>query len=422
MDNCPVIDFDHHFTPNENPISVLDELRQEYPVAYSTRHGGYWVVTGAADVRRVMQDPGTFSSARDDEAPELLRTILPAVPRHFLIPEELDPPAGIPFKKMTARIVSPNAVHRAVPLLERWTRFFMDELVERGSCDIVSEFASPVPACVTLELLGLPTTRWRDLGRAMHDLSASPQGSPRRAQAEQDYLWIQGMIEDTVRARVREPREDAISNLAEQEVDGRRVTEDEMQAMVSILVHGGVETTSTLIGSTAVHLAEHPDDRRRLVAEPDLLPLATEEFLRFYPPSIGHARTVTREVSVGGFQMKAGDRVWACWASANRDSAMFPDADSFVIDRTPNTHHSFAVGPHRCTGSHLARRLFMIMTRELLDRLPDYRLAVPASELDVFPDRHNFNGYDSVPIVFTPGTRRGSWAPDDERGSFAHSR
>ena len=152
-----------------------------------------------------------------------------------------------------------------------------------------------------------------------------------------------------------------------------------------------------------MHLAQYPADRERLINEPDLLPLATEEFLRFYPPARAHKRIVAVDTEFGGVEMKKGDSVLLSEAAAGRDESEFPNANEFVIDRNPNRHLSFGVGIHRCPGSHLARIVFSEMITAVLERMPDYEIAL--DDVAEYPDWAMVGGWQRIPAIFTPSDR-----------------
>jgi cytochrome P450 len=404
------VDFDHHFTPGQDPFAELKELRERCPVAYTEHHGGYWVLTKATDVRQAAQDWRTFSSARSADEPEKLGDIIPKVERPLLVPVELDPPTSLTYKRLFTALLSPEHAEGFRPTVRRWAHRFIDDFIERGECDVAREYASPIPACVTLETLGLPTDNWELVSRATHDRSASVPGSDRHTRALADYEKVRKSVLAAVADRRRAPRGDVISHFVELEVDGRRTTDEELEGLLMLFVDGGVETTSAATSSAVVHLSLHEGDRRRLAEDPALIETAAEEFLRVYPPSMAHARTVVQDTNVRGCPLRVGDRVLLSWASANRDDEVFADADSFVLARSPNRHYSFGIGPHRCAGSHLGRVVFQEMLRTLLARIPDFELAVDPAELQPNPDRANFNTFDAVPLTFKPGTRRGAEA------------
>ena len=161
--------------------------------------------------------------------------------------------------------------------------------------------------------------------------------------------------------------------ISHHEIDGARIPREVAESIVFMTVGGGVDTTTALIGAALLHLTQFPDDRRRLLEEPDLLVTATEEFLRYYPPARTHARTVREDIEFAGCAMRKGDRVLLSEVSSGRDEAAFPAAEQFVIDRNPNRHLSFGVGIHRCVGSHLARIEFAEVLTAVLHAPPRLR-------------------------------------------------
>lgn len=209
-------------------------------------------------------------------------------------------------------------------------------------------------------------------------------------------------IAEELRDRIECPRDDALTAIAHHEVDGERLPEDIAQSITFLTTVGGIDTTTSFTGAALLHLAQHPADRERLINEPDLLPLATEEFLRFYPPARAHKRIVAVDTEFGGVEMKQGDAVLLSEAAAGRDDAEFANADEFVIDRNPNRHVSFGVGIHRCPGSHLARIVFSEMITAVLRRMPDYEIAL--DDVVEYPDWAMVGGWQRIPATFTPST------------------
>ena len=212
-------------------------------------------------------------------------------------------------------------------------------------------------------------------------------------------------IREEVRQRETSPRDDAMTAITHHEIDGARIPRETAESIVFMTVGGGVDTTTALIGAALLHLSQFPDDKHRLLGDPDLLVTGTEEFLRYYPPARTHARTVTADVEFEGCVMRAGDRVLLSEVSAGRDERVFPDADMFVIDRNPNRHLAFGVGLHRCVGSHLARIEFAEVITQILRRLPDFEIELDA--VVEYPNWASVGGWAKLPATFTPGMREG---------------
>ncbi len=205
-------------------------------------------------------------------------------------------------------------------------------------------------------------------------------------------------------AAEREPRDDLLTALVQIERDGEPLDDAAITAVLWNLVGGGLDTTASLTALSLLHLAEHPDQRQRLIDEPELLPSATEEFLRYFSVNESLSRTVACDTVLGGVSLAAGDRVLLSWLSANRDERHFPDADSVVLDRAPNPHLAFGVGAHRCIGMHVARSSFQVLLGEVLQRIPDYQVS---GTVEHYAGNPTLNGLVALPVTFTPGPRLG---------------
>jgi cytochrome P450 len=290
-------------------------------------------------------------------------------------------------------------------MIDRWTTWFIDEIIETGSCDLASVIG--VPAVVTLDWLGLDVSDWRRFTSALHAPLAEMRDSEayRRA-VEEDVPWMQEQINEAIRRRRAEPTGDVISYFLDQSVDGRPITDEEVYSIVELLISGGVGTTASLVSQTLVHLSQHPEQRQRLIDEPALIERAVEEFLRAFSPTQAMARTVLSDVDFHGCPMHTGDRVLLAWSSANRDPGQFEDADEVVLDRWPNRHTAFGMGVHRCAGAHLARAMARTMIGQIIERMPDFVVDVDAAR--TYPHQGVNAGYVSIPATFTPGARRGS--------------
>lgn len=398
----PVVDFDHlkHLS-----LAGSDEawrrVRAEHEAAWTEANGGYWIVAGYDAVTTVLRDWETFSSARTDPAISTLS--IPGAPMPPLLPEELDPPEWAPIRRVLAGLLSPRAVEHLRPRVQHWVHHHIDDFIERGEADLAHQLAVLVPVSVTMEWLGWPREEWMEAAATFHEMARHEYLSPPFLEAGMRFLWLAERIRDEVAARRADPRDDIMSTIATCELDGRPITAAEAEGVVLLLIGGGVDTTTALSSAAFVHLGRDTGLRARLRREPELLREATEEFLRYYPPARTHGRTVTRDVELGGCPMKAGDRVLVSEASACRDAAEFPDAETFVADRLPNRHVAFGMGIHRCVGSNLARLEFGEMVRAVLDRLGDYDLGTPVE----YPNWAAIGGWASIPVTFAPGPRRG---------------
>jgi cytochrome P450 len=404
MSQCPVVRFDHHSPEHAaDPVASYRALREQGPVAWSDANGGYWIISGYDAVFAAARDDDVFSSARSSDGGEGLTVVIPKTPMHLHIPIELDPPAFRPYRKVINAITAPAAIDRMTRMIDFYCTWFVDQVIERGACDFTEVIG--VPSIVTVEWLGLPVADWARYASAHRATLAYPKGSAEYTYAvEVDHPYLAEQMRTTIAARRREPRDDAISFLLAQSVDGRPLTEDEVFSMVDLLVAGGTVTTSNLVSQTLIWLYRHQDERLRLMADPDLLDRAIEEFLRCFAPSQALARTVIQDVEFFGCSLKKGDRALLVWASANRDEAGgFDRPDELDIERWPNRHTSFGIGVHRCAGSHLGRAMGKRLLTEVLTRMPDYEIDLDG--LVPYESQGANFGYARVPARFAPGPR-----------------
>ncbi|MFD0971429.1 cytochrome P450 [Plantactinospora endophytica] len=411
-DSSPRIDFDHHSPEyRANWRAISDDHLARCPVGRTDAYGGFWVVSDHASLSQVMRDDATFSSGRNTEDPSDPRQgiVIPPNPIRQL-PLELDPPEYTPYRRLLNPYFSPTAAREAQPFPEQAVDALLDRVCASGRMDLVLDFGNPLPAMATMKLIGLPLDDWHVYAEPMHRVAATPPSAP-------DYLHnvqIMGQLGGAIAAQVPrlrdEPGEGLLSGLAKATVDGRPLPDEEVVTIALLVIQGGVHTTTALFAHTMLWLAEHPEQRKRLAADPALWEHATEEFVRVFPPAMGFARTVTRDVVVGGQQMRAGDRVMMSFAAANRDPAVFPDPDEVRLDRSPNRHTSFGVGIHRCIGLNHARAWFPLMVRRVFERMPD--LVVDRDDAEQNESVGVINGFVTLPATFTPSEPLGVPMPD----------
>lgn len=394
------VDFDHHRSATEvNPEAAYAQLRRECPVAWTDHHGGYWVISKYDELRRAFTNWGSFKSRGG-----------PAIPSypHVGVPIDLDPPEHMPYRRLLNPLLSREVVREELrPRIEYWATRFIDAVVERSECDLIYDLAIPIPGAVTLEWAGWENQEeWGRISEAWHNLVSYPPGDERRDQALADLAWFESRIAEELDEHRRHPRaaNTVLAYASRLEIGGKRVPEERAVSFVEIAIAGGVDTTTSLIALALVHLDQHRDHRQRLIDEPDLWESATDEFLRRYAPVRAVARTVDEDIEVGGCSLKAGERVLLAAGSGCHDDSAFADPLEVVLDRAPNKHLAFGLGMHRCVGMHLAREEFMVITRQILERMPDYRL--DADEIVPYPDQGNIAGWISLPATFSPGARR----------------
>ena len=359
-------DFDH-LDPRwiEDPFPIWDELRSKCPIAHTDRFMGVYFPTRYADVRAVAYDTEHFSSRRI-----IVRETPP--PRIPAPPITSDPPEHRPARMVLLPPFTPDAMKKLEPRARTLANELIDRFVSRGSADAAVEYAQEIPVRLIAHMLGLPEAdgdryrRWIKmvLEDGITDVSVAVQ-----AAGEMQHYFM-----GYVQQRMEKPGDDLISYLINAKANGQPLSPENVIGSLRLLLIAGIDTTWSGIGSCIWHLATHPEDRRRLVREPALMPTAIEELLRAYAP-VTMAREVVKETQINGCTFKPGEMVLLSFPAANRDPEMFEDADKVIIDRKENRHAAFGLGIHRCVGSNLARLELTVAVEELLKRIPEFRLA-----------------------------------------------
>jgi cytochrome P450 len=406
-DGRVTVDFDHHSRAfHQDRHARWAELRR-WPVAYNPRYGGFWVVSGYDEVTTVARDAETFSSRHRAAAGNGIEYLgIAGIPRGPAIPTagiaEVEGSLHGALRRVLNPFLVPPAIARMTPSMEATATWFLDQRIESGAIDLVLDLANPVPAILTMELIGLPGGSWHHYAELFHGTIAFRPGSPEFDRAVANIPAMLAELQAEVDARRREPRDDLLTRLVELELDdGRRLTDKELVAVLWNLVGGGLDTTTSLTALSLYHLDEHRDLRQRLIEEPELLSTATDELLRYFSVNETLTRTVTGDVELGGQQLRRGDHLMLSWLSANRDECAFERADEVVLDRQSNPHLAFGVGPHRCIGMHMARTLFQVLVRQVLTRIPDYQVDREATRF--YAGNPELNGVVRMPATFTPG-------------------
>ncbi|MEE3063915.1 MAG: cytochrome P450 [Actinomycetota bacterium] len=406
-----IVDFDHHSDEfNLNPETVNAYLRQKCPVAWNTQYDGFWYLSSYDAVSTTARDGDTFAHKYEpnaDDGVDYQGEM--GVPRPEGQPAlgigEIDGPYHLALRHALAPFFSPGAVEKMKPFMEEKAHQFLDQHIEDGEMDLVLDYASPVPAILTMKLMGLPLDNWHIYASMFHNVMAVPQDSPEYAEA---IGKVPAMMEEVLQhaaQRRADKREDLTSFLIQFEFDGQHLTDEQLLNILWNLIAGGVDTTTSQTALTLKHLGTHPELRQQLINHPELYRTATDEFLRYFSVNRSLSRTVTKDVELYGQQLKKNDRLIISWVSANHDEKEFENPDDVILDRTPNRHLAFGLGPHRCIGSHLARLMSEVMVKTVLDRIPDYR--VNEEEAHQYLGNPSMTGLSKLPVTFTPGTRRG---------------
>jgi cytochrome P450 len=375
----PVADWATDFSHLEpewaaDPYRIQDDLRQRCPIAHTARFGGAWLPTRYEDVAAIAYDTERFSS----------RSIILS---NFRPPRELAPIGGSPpissdppFHRDARKLLLPAFTKAEVTKQEPGTRRFchslIDALGERDVVDAATDYAQHIPMRVIANMLGFPPEDGPQFREFVEDLlegiNLVPDERIERVSRMFEYLLAQ------VHEHLDRPREDLTSYLINVELYGRKLDPGHVVGAMALLLIAGIDTSWSAIGASLWHLAKTPSDRRRLVAEPGLLPTAIEEFLRAYAP-VTMARLVKEDMQWHGVDMAADDWILLSFPAANRDPAQFDHADEVVIDREVNRHAAFGLGIHRCLGSHLARMELRVALEVWLERIAEFSLADPSA-------------------------------------------
>ncbi len=373
-------------------------LRRNAPVFWHTEADGpgFWAITKYDDIRTVSRQPGTFSSyARGTMLAEPDEIGL-AAGRQMML--NMDPPQHDRFKLLVSRGFTPKNSQLLAGRIAELAKEIIDDVVDLGGCDFVTDIAGRLPSALIAELLGIPRAdgeRLYELTEIMHTTDDTVAPPEKKGLAILEMLTYAQSVADQKRAN---PGDDIASALVQAEVDGDHLTDGELQWFFLLLVNAGGDTTRNLLAAGLQALFDHPGQRARLAADLSLVPPAVEEMLRWTTPVVHFRRTVMQDTVMRGQNLRAGDKVMVFYGSANRDEDVFERPESFDVGRNPNPHMAFGGGgPHLCLGMHVARIEIQAMLREVLTRLPDLQ---PAGDPE--PMASNFiAGVHSMPVRWT---------------------
>lgn len=354
-----------------DPYPIWQDLREQgCPFARSERRGSTFMPTTFEAVREVASRTDDFSSFQvtvvpipvdyDDQGNRIRSVITTDAPDHT------------PERRLILPFFAPKAVERYREHTQDLCRQLIRGFIEDGHADFAGQYARQIPPRIIAAILGIDP-----------DMS------------DEFTTWVQGVLElglqdpevrehysqiirqffvDQIAYRKEHPGDDLISFLVHAELDGAPVPMHVIRGNIGLMLIAGIDTTWSSIGSALWHLATHPEDRRRLVEEPELIPIAVEEFLRAYSP-VTMARVATRDTQLGDREVKEGDRILLPFPAANRDPAMFENPEEIIIDREVNRHIAFGSGIHRCLGSNLARLEMQVAIEEMLRMIPEFEIA-----------------------------------------------
>lgn len=351
-----------------HPQPQLKLLRDAGPAVDLGEEAGMVLVGRDAEVRHVLQHPDVFSSGFDAVAIGQVRP---------LIPLQIDPPEHRNYRKLLDPIFAPRQVARLEDQTRRLVQDLVGAVAGTGRCNFHEAVAEPLPTTVFLQLLGLPVSRAKEFIALKDGIIRPPVASEeeRRAHTARVGQRIYAVLQEAVDQRREQRADDIISLFLDAEVDGQRLTNDDILDIGYLFFLAGLDTVTASLDCMLSFLAQHPDHRRQLVDDPSLIPHAVEEMLRWETPVQGVVRITTRDTDIGGCPLRQGRVVTAMLASANTDQRAWPDVDTVDFHRQENRHIAFGGGAHRCLGSHLARMELRVTLEEWHRAVPDYRIA-----------------------------------------------
>ena len=391
----PVSDWVHDFDHTDprwtdDPFPIWEELRAQCPVVHTDRFLGVYLPVTYEAVKQIAYDTESFSSRR-----VVVRDVRPEVTRNAAPPITSDPPYHKPAKQLLLPPFTPDAMKKLEPRVRAICNELIDEFIADGHCDAAARYTKHIPVRAIAHMLGIPEKDGELFVGWIHNiLELGIKDESKLMQAVQEMTaYFAAQIE----ARKAKPTDDLISTLMNaKDKDGQPIEDSQVLGSLRLLLIAGIDTTWSALGSALWHLAKTPADCARLVAEPELIPTAVEELLRAYSP-VTMGREVIKETTIAGCPIKPGNMVLLSFPAANRDPAMFPDADKVVIDRKENRHAAFGLGIHRCVGSNLARMEMTVAIEEWLKRIPEFSLD-PAGK--VTWSEGTVRGPRQLPVLF----------------------
>src|SRR5262245_56679798 len=386
------------------PHPYFKMLRAEAPLCWHPeRNGpGYWVITRYDDLKFASRNPLLFSSW-------LGGTSVPKRPPETKGPPAatmltMDPAQHAKYRRLVQRGFTPRMIQELGPHIREVASEIIGRVAARGECEFVSEVAALLPMQVICEMMGVPDEDRQNIYELSNRLIGFDDPDFQQGAADGVQTGIEASIEMFMyasklseRAR-RAPMDDIVTKLVSADVDGENLSDLDFNSFFLLLAVAGNETTRTATSQGMRLLAQHPQQRERLLRDPKLIPTAVEEIVRFTSPVMYFRRTATQDTELRGMKIRAGDKVTMWYPSVNRDGAVFRDGDTFDVGRTPNEHLGFGVGEHFCLGASLARLELIIIFEELLRRMPDISIDGPVRHL-----RSNLiDGIKEMHVRFTP--------------------
>ena len=386
------------FDPNEfldpanssNPQPFWKRLREVGPVVPGL-FGGVHVVR-REDVEFALQNPSIFSSAM--EAVDLGQ-------KRPMIPLQVDPPEHVKYRRLLDPIFAPREMAKIEGDTTKVVNGLIDKFIDRGECEFGNEFAIPLPSAVFLKMMGMPLSDL-DMFLEMKDGIVRPQGETIeeiQSSQRETAARIDSYFESALNERQQKRTDDLLSRFLDAEVAGEKLTWDEILGMCFLLLLAGLDTVTDTLECDFAYLAQNDEARQAIVDDPELIPSAIEELLRWETPVTGLGRVAAVDAEIGGCPIAKGTKVGISLGAANTDEQAIPGSDTVDLARNPNRHLAFGGGVHRCLGSHLARMELRVALREWHRRIPEYHIA-PGTNLVFTPGLRQL---EQLPLVFGPG-------------------
>jgi cytochrome P450 PksS len=388
-----------------NPFPFYAALRSETPVYRTTLPTGEpgWLVTRYDDVIAVLKDERFVKDKANALTPAQLarqpwfRTIFKSLQRHLLTVDGAD---HTRLRNLVSKAFTPRRIEQMRDRIAALADELVDTVQDRGCLDLIRDFALPLPMTVIAEMLGVPSADRHAFRRWSKALLSAAHSRWRMVSAVPNALFFLRYLRKFVRTRRGHPQNDLVSAMIGAEDAGQRLSDDELVAMILLLLVAGHETTVNLISSGMLALLERPDQLEKLRSDPGLITPAVEELLRFTSPlETATERYAREDVTIGGVTIPRGEMVYVAIASANRDDRHFANPDALDITREPNKHLAFGLGAHFCLGASLARLEAQVGINTLLRRLPELRLTIPQRQLR-WRRGMLLRGLEALPLAF----------------------
>jgi cytochrome P450 len=384
------------------PYRLFARMRSEASPHWNALTGdepGFWSFTKAADIAAISRAPATYSSARGG----VFATSQGAVPPEVLgqVILGMDPPHHTKQRNVVQAIFTPKLIRQKEASVRATVTALIDDVIEKGECDFVDDIAVELPLRVIADMLGVPQDDRRQLFEWTNTLSrAAATADPQLGMGA--LLEIGGYMNGITAERKTNPGDDLVSRMIAAEVDGESLSEAEVTFFFALLMFAGNDTTRNTTSGGMRALIENDSERRKLVNNPDAIPIAVEEMLRWVTPVIYFTRVAQHDTEVGGHPICEGERVAMWYSAGSRDPAAIDNPESFDVSRQKPPHQAFGGGgAHFCLGNALARLELRVLFEELMRRVSDMQIAGPITRLT-----SNFsNELTSIPITFTPGKR-----------------